>query len=369
MIVKDEESTLTRCLDSVKEEVDEIIIVDTGSSDRTREICLEYGASVLDMEWNNSFAQARNYGLKHATGDWILWLDADEELVTSYRGMLREIVANAEPNAPLLMIELINYYGQAPPDIHRSYTIAHHRLFRNHIGFKFIFDIHEQLNTEEVITEAIEKFTIVPVQIHHFGYMEEVIKNKNKAERNTSLLLQEKQKEGYRPWVDYHLANEYYRRQDHHKAFQLLNEAIQGFLAQHQLPPSLLYKLKYTILLELGSYAGASQGIGKAIALYPDYVDLYFYKGVTLFIDKQYNESLSVFKQCVQMGDTCSEHLVMKGVGSFFAQYYIGQCYEKLDDYQLAEKAYCEAIAHYPQFQEARTMLIKLRKHYPIGGR
>ena len=78
MIVKDEEEMLPGCLAAVAEHVDEIVVVDTGSTDRTVEIAESFGANVVEFPWNGSFADARNVSLDHATGDWILWLDADE---------------------------------------------------------------------------------------------------------------------------------------------------------------------------------------------------------------------------------------------------------------------------------------------------
>src|SRR5260370_36190982 len=80
MIVKNEEAYLDACLRSVVDLVDEIVIADTGSTDRTKEIALGFGARGIDFVWQYSFAAARNESLKHATGDWVIWLEADERL-------------------------------------------------------------------------------------------------------------------------------------------------------------------------------------------------------------------------------------------------------------------------------------------------
>src|SRR5204863_5400745 len=79
MIVKNEERFLRNCLESVKDIVDEMVIVDTGSTDSTLDIAREYGAKVIPHVWKDDFSEARNVSLDHATGDWALWLDADEE--------------------------------------------------------------------------------------------------------------------------------------------------------------------------------------------------------------------------------------------------------------------------------------------------
>ena len=78
MIVRDERETLARCLDSVKEAVDEIIIVDTGSKDETREIARRYTPHVYDFSWKDDFSAARNESFAHATRDFLMWLDADD---------------------------------------------------------------------------------------------------------------------------------------------------------------------------------------------------------------------------------------------------------------------------------------------------
>ena len=88
MIVKNEEDTLARCLDTVQDIVDEINIVDTGSTDRTKEIAKKYTSRIFDYPWNDSFSDARNESFKHATKDYILYLDADDVLLEPDRKKL-----------------------------------------------------------------------------------------------------------------------------------------------------------------------------------------------------------------------------------------------------------------------------------------
>src|SRR3712207_5969033 len=80
MIVKDEEHNLPDCLGPVAGLFDELVVVDTGSSDRTKEVAAALGARVFDFPWCDSFAAARNESLRHATGDWVFWLDADDRI-------------------------------------------------------------------------------------------------------------------------------------------------------------------------------------------------------------------------------------------------------------------------------------------------
>ena len=93
MIVRDEEQDLAECLESVADLIDEIVVVDTGSTDRTCEVARRFGSRVFDFPWVDSFAAARNESLRHATGDWIFWLDADERLTDANRTKLQRLFA------------------------------------------------------------------------------------------------------------------------------------------------------------------------------------------------------------------------------------------------------------------------------------
>lgn len=361
MIVKDEEDHIGKCLNSIKDVVDEMIIVDTGSSDRTVEICKSFGAQVVDFPWNGSFSDARNYGLDRATGDWILWLDADEEVDSSDVYKLRDALYCDDY---LLSIHLINYYGDLP-DSNKTFDIAHTRLFRNHKGFKFLNKIHEMLNVNEVLTikDNIQTIKTIPIKVYHYGYLDPVNENKKKFERNLEMLKKEVAQKDHSPWIDYHIASEYYRAKQYNKAFNHVNRSIKGFLQELKTPPSLLYRLKYSILIASGSIEGAWPGIDRAVSLYPDYVDLHFYKGLILYIKKSYAEALKVFEHCLEMGEENLHHLVLKGVGSFQALYYKGCCLEKLGQIEAAAKSYALAANQSRTFaspvDDLRKLIIK----------
>lgn len=109
MIVKDEEELLPHCLASVQGAVDEMIVVDTGSSDRSPEIARQHGAVVVPFEWCDDFAAARNAGLEQASGDWILFLDADEVLDRAAREQIRSWTAISGCDG--LFLNIHNYTG------------------------------------------------------------------------------------------------------------------------------------------------------------------------------------------------------------------------------------------------------------------
>lgn len=110
MITKNEESKLKRCLDSVKCIVDEIIVVDTGSTDTTKDIALTSGAKVYDYKWNNNFSDARNYAINKSSGDWNLILDADEFISDVNLNSVRKFINSTDE--AIGQVKIINLFEQ-----------------------------------------------------------------------------------------------------------------------------------------------------------------------------------------------------------------------------------------------------------------
>ena len=137
MIVKDEEEHLANCLRSVHGVANEIIVVDTGSTDDTVTIAIDAGARVLFFEWSDDFSAARNVSLRYASGDWILWLDADEELTPESVEPLKALLRDQTVAAAHLRIDNL-MSGRIVPFLTP-------RLWRNHPTIRFKQPIHEQV--------------------------------------------------------------------------------------------------------------------------------------------------------------------------------------------------------------------------------
>lgn len=179
MIVKNEEAMLPACLESAQGIVDEIVVVDTGSTDATRDIAKEYGARIYEHPWNNNFAEARNVALQHCTGDWILQLDADERLVQWSRKALEEFLHDEQCGGYAIMIE--STFG-ANKGIVVSPAV---RLFRRNPAILYEGAIHE--STVQSLQRLGMKIEFLPYRIVHYGYDDEQ-QHRQKAERNVSLM-------------------------------------------------------------------------------------------------------------------------------------------------------------------------------------
>lgn len=139
MIVKDEESVLARCLDSVQGIADEIVVVDTGSSDRTKEIAAAYG-QVMDFAWCDDFAAARNFAFAQATKDYIMWLDADDVIAPVDRGRFVALKARLDGTADVVMLPYhIAFDEQGQP----TFVYYRERLIRRAAGLRWEGAVHE----------------------------------------------------------------------------------------------------------------------------------------------------------------------------------------------------------------------------------
>ncbi|WP_027087247.1 tetratricopeptide repeat-containing glycosyltransferase family 2 protein [Cohnella panacarvi] len=183
MIVKNEEAFLDRCLKSMEKYVDEIVIVDTGSTDRTKEIARRFTDKIYDFAWINDFSAARNESLKHATGKWILVMDADEYMEENDIRGLRDSLATIEPTTrTLYQLPVRNFMGdQSNAAIVEAPVL---RVFGNRMNIRFHRPIHEQ---PVPANGKAPDIVALPYRILHSGYLDTVIDAKDKHERNLSI--------------------------------------------------------------------------------------------------------------------------------------------------------------------------------------
>ncbi|MEK0177765.1 MAG: tetratricopeptide repeat protein [Oscillatoriales cyanobacterium] len=179
MIVKNEEVTLPQTLASVQDVVDEMVVLDTGSGDRTCEIAREFGARVYHFEWGDDFAAARNECLKYATGDWILVLDADEVLVPE---ILPHIKQGIQGDRTLV----INLIRQEIGASQSPYSLVS-RLFRHRHDIRFSRPYHAMV--DDSVAEILQRepewkiAALAEVAILHSGYQQDAIATKNKFQK------------------------------------------------------------------------------------------------------------------------------------------------------------------------------------------
>ena len=184
MIVKDEEEHLARCLHSAKPVVDEIIVVDTGSSDRSKGIARAYGAKVIEQAWENDFSKARNRSLAEASGDWIFVLDGDEVISPKDYELLRELLQTGPGASVAYTIQTRNYSyrlntvgfqpnrGEFAEETGAGWFPSDKvRLFPNDTRVRFIYAVHEVVEPALINNGIPIRRCDIPV--HHYGKLSE----------------------------------------------------------------------------------------------------------------------------------------------------------------------------------------------------
>lgn len=143
MIVRNEEGVLDRCLSSAQGIADEIIIVDTGSTDRTKEIAARYTDKIYDFPWIDDFSAARNFGLEKAKMDYLLWLDADDVITPPNQAAFARLKEELDPQTAVVMMQYQVAFDAAGQP---SFTYYRERLLKNGMGFRFAGAIHEAIS-------------------------------------------------------------------------------------------------------------------------------------------------------------------------------------------------------------------------------
>ena len=199
MIVRDEAGKLARCLASVADLVDEMVVVDTGSADATRAVAASAGARVVDHTWSESFAEARNASLDHARGAWAFWLDADEWLDDENRARLGALLQGLDDRAVYFMEQLSPLHGPGGGVL----SVSQPRLFRTGPSLRWRFRVHEQILP--ACLERGDRPCATAVVIAHSGYATAVV-TRGKEERNRRILEVERAANPDDPWLLLQLA-------------------------------------------------------------------------------------------------------------------------------------------------------------------
>ncbi|MFA5182750.1 MAG: glycosyltransferase [Syntrophales bacterium] len=281
MIVKDEERLLPQCLESVKDVADEIIVVDTGSTDRTVAIAAGYGAHVYHHPWENDFSKHRNQSISYATGDWILIMDADEELEARTIPLIRPLIKNAPTG-------VISFNVRSYLDDGAFYSEGSSpRLFRSGRGVHYDGRIHNQIIYREALTPS-------PVVLWHYGYDLGSEKMNIKMDRSLLLLRQQAEERPDDIPTRHHIAMTLMAQKKWKEAYDEAARALQMAkergLYSSQL--SWTYFVAATSLISMEKFDEAGAICREGLELFDWSIDLHHSLTQVSFFKKEYEQTL-----------------------------------------------------------------------------
>lgn len=293
MIVRDEAVHLPACLDSVARLVDEIVAVDTGSSDNSVQILESYGARVYHHAWRDDFAEARNAALRQARGRWVLFLDADERFEGSARALRQALRA---PHVVAYRVPVVNRLAEGEDMVHTAV-----RLFRRLPNIAFERALHEQILPSLVRHYPRGRVGLAPFRLIHLGYLPEELARKDKRRRNLALAELEVQRHPEDAFGQANLAIELL-------AAGRASEAIPAFLAaesrfrQTESWQARVYKLMIEAFVQLGDLTNAKAAACRGLRRFPDYTDLYHLLGLLYLQENDPEAAIIELEHALRLG-------------------------------------------------------------------
>jgi len=349
LIVRNEEKRLAKCLSSLGDSVDEIVVVDTGSQDRTVTIARDFGAKVFAFEWCDDFSAARNFAKSKASGEWIFQIDADEELFATDGDRVRNFVASGRADIGLVAIHNLSasVFGDNEPQVH---FLA--RIFRNIPEIHYENAVHENLKlTRPTLPSGLN--------IIHHGYNLDPKLLRKKRARNGRILLEHVAREPDNPIPHFYLANQYLAEKnyeeakDHaHAVCRLVDPTQNEFSHFHLMSLSNLC----LIALELNDYDEVKRCSTLALNVCRDYLPPQFYLGTSLFRQEKYDEAKQVFEDYIiaVRGQTEKDSVALYDHSSqtylFQVTHMLGKIYRKRGATDLAAKMFQQSVELNPEF-------------------
>jgi len=350
-IAKDEEEFIDDCLKSVKGVVDEIVVVDTGSKDRTVEIAESHGAVVHRSKWTGSYSDARNESLAHAKCDWILVLDADERLDRDSKKAILRAVSN--PAADGYALTFRNYVSSGPnPDFFTHRTC---RLHRNRPEYRYVGRVHERIVPS--ISAAADGGTVANLDavIHHYGYKPEMVGQRRKHERYVELLLADLKDSPGDPFCLYNLGSVYSTSEDFENALVYLEQAAKLVVPEHEFAAATFSRLAKA-LCKTGRAEEALSALERAELKGIRHPEISFNKGNALLLLGQYEKAIGEFLSAIRAGQS-GNWIGDPSASGYKANYGIAQACMGLGDYNKAIQFCQKAISEKPDDADAHELL------------
>lgn len=357
IIARDEEAVLARCLESVRAAADEIVVVDTGSTDRTVEIARAFGARLGTFAWCDDFAAARNAALDLATGEWVLWLDADDYLAP----------ADCEQVAAL---------KRETPDQAFFFTLVNEGLDRTSFRQLKMFPRHPQVRFERPVHEHVLAGLrragipqrVAPVQVRHTGYAtaEQVARKKGYYLRLMEAWLARQPQD----WdTCFRIGHTHYTNHDTARARQYFGRILAAGPAAVE--PASVYRLAALFhgrcLIVEGAWAEAAVQLEEAWALQPDEVLANLSLGDVRTKLGQFAAALPLL-QAALAGQVDANFPLDAQVVRYSAHFFLGQCYQGLGRIAEAREAFAAAGSASPQQPEAAQALAALEQEEIRAG-
>lgn len=362
MIVKEEERNLRDCILSVKPVVDEVVVVDTGSADKTKEIAGELGARVYDFPWRDDFGAARNESIRHATGDYILWLDADDRVDESEVEKIKRL----KRRFPFRKNEAYYFVVNSQSPIDGETLFYQIRIFPKVDGVKFEGKIHEQVvyNLQRLGLRLVN----TDIHVRHSGYRD-LTTIQEKSERNLRILRKELERDPENVLLHFYTSRTLagMGRQDEavfHMRKITEDERIRKNERQFFMDASLLLGKYY---VELKLFDEAISIFKNLCTAYEEKGLVHFCLGESLFLVKDYKGAIEALRKSLLFPINVGLLPISPDRIRHSQHQTLAQCYFETGEIETAKEVLSRFLdryqGHYKSFEALGLLCLKERKY------
>jgi len=357
MIVRDEENNLPHCLESVAGLFDEIVVVDTGSTDRTVEIARSFGARVFDFVWVDDFSAARNAALARATGDYAFWLDADDVVDPPERAKLEALLDRLRAGDGDGACYVVRCKCDPSPDGSGGDTVVDHiRLFPVRENVRWKYRVHEQ------ILPALKRAGVpvrwTGINVRHTGYTDPVLRAK-KLDRDTRLLWMDLEELPGDPFVLFNLGSIAIERKEWYEALGFLHRSLAGSAPTDSITRKLFALIARAHQMREDTHL-ALRACAQGLALDTQDAELWFRKAV---VHRQRGESAQAedcWRRILTLSRPDQFSSFDQGIYGHLTRRNLAVLAAERGDHAEAVKLWTEVLAECPGDRDALKMLQRL---------
>jgi tetratricopeptide (TPR) repeat protein len=349
MIVRDNARTLAACLESIRRWVDELIIVDTGSTDETPQIVQRYGGKLYHFAWCDDFSAARNESLKHASGEWVFWMDSDDTITPECGRGLRELAYRDTDPSILGYVMQVHCPGDGEDGRFDVTAVDHVKLFRNRPDLRFDGRIHEQILG--AIRLAGGEVAWSDYYVVHSGSDHSTEGQNRKRQRDLRLLNLELRERPNHPFTLFNLGMTYADCERFEEAVDFLARSIANSdPGESHLRKAYALLMFAQMRLKRLDEARETCRIGRV--LFPDDIELRFRQGVLLHELRCLSEAARAYRDVLTRPDGRHFTSVDRGLGGFKARQNLAVVLGEMGRHDLAEREWRHIIAEVPLYRD-----------------
>jgi FkbM family methyltransferase len=348
MIVRDNARTLRSSLESIRPWVDEMIVIDTGSTDDTPKIAQDMGARVYHFPWCDSFSAARNESLRHARGRWIFWMDSDDTIDAANGGRLQELGRRDTDPGVLGYVMQVHCPGAGRDGRGDMTVVDHVKLFRNRPDMRFDGRIHEQILP--AIGAAGGEVVFTDIFVVHSGYDHSPEGQKRKLERDLHLLNLELSERPNHPFTLFNFGMTYTDVGRYEEACDSLKRSIahSGCMDSHLRKA---YALLVYCQLQGGQREAAEETCRRGLELFPTDVELRFRRALILQESGQLDQAAAIYRSVLEPQKERYFSSLVRGITGYLTRQNLAVVYQEQGDLDKAKTEWRHITEEVPDYR------------------